>query len=98
MLLNNAYFRQTKPRNARRNTERSPQSREGRVSDRWCEWLESITLHKPALEAYKSGWDHFGAGEATSFWNRESFRSVLNIGSSRSSAGVSGTLSGRGPA
>jgi hypothetical protein len=29
-------------------------------------------------------------GEATSFWNRGSFRSGSNIGSSRSSAGVSG--------
>src|SRR5437762_14019941 len=32
----------------------------------------------------------FGAGEATSFWKRGSFRSGSNIGSSRSSAGVSG--------
>ena len=35
---------------------------------------------------------YFGAGEATSFWKRGSFRSGSNIGSSRSSAGVSGTL------
>src|SRR6266581_4305715 len=34
----------------------------------------------------------FGAGEATSFWKRGSFRSGSNIGSSRSSAGVSGTF------
>src|SRR5437588_7967223 len=34
---------------------------------------------------------YFGAGEATSFWKRGSFRSGSNIGSSRSSAGVSGT-------
>src|SRR6266487_4371186 len=32
----------------------------------------------------------FGDSEARSFWNRESFRSGSNIGSSRSSAGVSG--------
>src|SRR5206468_8535548 len=31
-----------------------------------------------------------GVGEATSFWKRGSFRSGSNIGSSRSSAGVSG--------
>src|ERR1700674_3527451 len=36
--------------------------------------------------------NHFGAGEAASFWKRGSFRSGSNIGSSRSSAGVSGTL------
>src|SRR5437899_8534432 len=35
----------------------------------------------------------FGAGEAASFWKRGSFRSGSNIGSSRSSAGVSGTFS-----
>jgi hypothetical protein len=34
----------------------------------------------------------FGVGEATSFWKRGSLRSGSNIGSSRSSAGVSGTL------
>ena len=41
--------------------------------------------------------NHFGAGEATSFWKRGSFRSGSNIGSSRSSAGVSGTLLANGP-
>ena len=34
----------------------------------------------------------FGVSEATSFWKRGSFRSGSNIGSSRSSAGVSGML------
>jgi hypothetical protein len=34
---------------------------------------------------------YFGAGEATSFWKRGSFRSGSNIGSSRSNAGVSGS-------
>src|SRR6266566_9092585 len=33
---------------------------------------------------------YFGAGEAASCWKRGSFRSGSNIGSSRSSAGVSG--------
>src|SRR6266487_3089297 len=37
---------------------------------------------------------YFGAGEATSFWKRGLLRSGSNIGSSRSSAGVSGTFSG----
>src|SRR5438876_8638983 len=41
---------------------------------------------------------YFGAGEAASSWKRGSFRSGSNIGSSRSSAGVSGTFSGSGPA
>src|SRR5438874_10731990 len=34
----------------------------------------------------------FGVGETTSFWKRGSFRSGSNIGSSRSSAGVSGGI------
>src|SRR6266487_401561 len=34
----------------------------------------------------------FGAGDSTNFWKRGSFRSGSNIGSSRSSAGVSGTF------
>jgi hypothetical protein len=34
----------------------------------------------------------FGASEAASFWKRGSFRSGSNIGSSRSSAGVSGAV------
>src|SRR5438128_1249608 len=34
---------------------------------------------------------YFGAGDSASFWKRGSFRSGSNIGSSRSSAGVSGT-------
>src|SRR5437660_3836721 len=41
---------------------------------------------------YFGGHIYFGAGEATSFWKRGSFRSGSNIGSSRSSAGVSGTF------
>jgi len=40
---------------------------------------------------------YFGAGEATIFSKRGSFRSGSNIGSSRSSAGVSGTLSPSAP-
>ncbi len=36
--------------------------------------------------------------EATSFWKRGSFRSGSNIGSSRSNAGVSGTLEASAPA
>src|SRR5436309_11388517 len=36
----------------------------------------------------------FGAGEAASFWKRGSFRSGSNIGSRRSSAGVSGAAPG----
>jgi hypothetical protein len=43
------------------------------------------------------GADSFGALDA-SFWKRGSFRSESNIGSSRSSAGVSGTFSGNAPA
>jgi len=35
---------------------------------------------------------YFAASEAPSFWKRGSFRSGSNIGSSRSSAGVSGKL------
>src|SRR5262245_45056241 len=35
---------------------------------------------------------YFGAGGATSFWKRGSFRSESNIGSSRRSAGASGML------
>ena|SRR6516165_4133805 len=38
----------------------------------------------------------FTASEAASFWKRGSFRSGSNIGSSRSSAGVSGALGDRG--
>ena len=38
---------------------------------------------------------YFGACEATSFWKRGSFRSGSNIGSSRSSAGVSGMSSAK---
>src|SRR5439155_402346 len=41
---------------------------------------------------------YFGAGEATSFWKRGSFRSGSNIGSSRSSAGVSGIPAASAPA
>ena len=41
--------------------------------------------------------DVFGAGEAASFWKRGSFRSGSNIGSSRSSAGVSGMPTANGP-
>jgi hypothetical protein len=37
-----------------------------------------------------------GDSEATSFWKRGSFRSGSNIGSSRSSAGVSGTCEASG--
>jgi hypothetical protein len=40
---------------------------------------------------------YFGAGEVTSFWKRGSLRSGSNIGSSRSSAGVSGTFSASAP-
>src|SRR5437660_11266453 len=40
---------------------------------------------------------YFGADEATSFWKRGSFRSGSNIGSSRSSAGVSGRPVASGP-
>src|SRR5713101_8558421 len=40
----------------------------------------------------------FGAGEAARFWKRGSFRGGSNIGSSRSSAGVSGTLKDSAPA
>jgi len=40
----------------------------------------------------------FGMDEATSFWKRGSFRSGSNIGSSRSNAGVSGTLEASAPA
>ena len=40
---------------------------------------------------------YFGAGEATSFWKRGSFLSGSNMGSSRSSAGVSGPA-GKAPA
>src|SRR6266705_5422163 len=39
----------------------------------------------------------FGAGKATIFSKRGSYRSGSNIGSSRSSAGVSGTPTARGP-
>src|SRR6266513_4983102 len=39
----------------------------------------------------------FGAAEATSFSKRGSFRSGSNIGSSRSSAGVSGTFEASAP-
>src|ERR1700730_1462714 len=39
----------------------------------------------------------FGAGEAASFWKRGSFRSGSNIGSSRRSAGVSGTREASAP-
>src|SRR5437588_8827617 len=38
----------------------------------------------------------FGAGDSASFWKRGSFRSGSNIGSSRSSAGVSGTFEASG--
>src|SRR5436190_24203801 len=41
--------------------------------------------------------DYFGAGEAASFWKRGSLRSGSNIGSSRSSAGVSGTFAANTP-
>jgi len=40
---------------------------------------------------------YLGASEAASFWKRGSFRSGSNIGSSRSSAGVSGTFSASAP-
>src|SRR5438132_13886433 len=40
----------------------------------------------------------FGPVEATSFWKRGSFRSGSNIGSSRSSAGVSGMPAASAPA
>ena len=40
---------------------------------------------------------YFGAGEVASFWKRGSFRSGSNIGSSRSSAEVSGMFSASAP-
>src|SRR5476651_2087254 len=40
---------------------------------------------------------YFCVGEATSFWKRGSFRNGSNIGSSRSSAGVSGAFSASAP-
>ena len=40
---------------------------------------------------------YFGAGDSASFWKRGSFRSGSNIGSSRSSAGVSGTPAASAP-
>src|SRR5438132_5116406 len=40
---------------------------------------------------------YFGTGEAASFWKRGSFRSGSNMGSSRSSAEVSGMFEASGP-
>src|SRR5262245_45945489 len=41
---------------------------------------------------------HQGSFSSQSFWNRGSFRSGSNIGSNRSTAELSGSLSGNGPA
>src|ERR1700680_2839385 len=41
--------------------------------------------------------DGFGVRSVTSFSNRRSFRSGSNIGSSRSTSGVSGTCAASGP-
>src|SRR5882724_1178141 len=54
--------------------------------------LKPNRLHFSRRRTDKSQ-DHFGADEAASFWKRGSFLSGSNIGSSRSSAGVSGTPS-----
>jgi hypothetical protein len=53
--------------------------------------LSRIACTSFRVNELQSERDHFGAGEARSFWKRGSFRSGSNIGSSRSSAGVSGT-------
>ena len=61
--------------------------------------LSVLTASPPQSSVNEPRREHnyFGAGEATSFWKRGSFRSGSNIGSSRSSAGVSGTLLANGP-
>src|SRR5262249_40381748 len=47
---------------------------------------------------FAGGAASFGTSEPASFWKRGSFRSGSNMGSSRSSAGVSGLFEARGPA
>src|SRR5438477_10373478 len=70
-------------------------SRETRSFVTFPTWTRRLALRRHHLTTYKrlrvpSYFASFGAGEATSFWKRGSFRSGSNIGSSRSSAGVSG--------
>ena len=56
------------------------------------EFIENHNNHSLLARVALASLDrlHFGTAEATSFWKRGSFRSESNIGSSRSSAGVSG--------
>jgi hypothetical protein len=53
---------------------------------------------RPAIHIFSGCFcPDFGASTATSFWKRGSFRSGSNMGSSRSRAGVNGTLEAVGP-
>jgi hypothetical protein len=72
------------------------------MNDAQCSW-QRVETHEHAGDFNRSPYLLFGAASfgtlEASFWKRGSLRSGSNIGSSRSIAGVSGTLSlGNAPA